>query len=77
MCRWLNKHGLERKLDITPREFEEKASQILPSSIESLSTLTRVFEKARYSSHEISKEERDIAIRSLREIMETPIIGEQ
>jgi hypothetical protein len=72
MCDWLRDKGVDKNLDYTPREFEQAINNALKISREKLSSLTEVFEKARYSNHEITVDDKDKAIESLREIMGSP-----
>jgi len=73
MCDWLDRKGVKKDSYQTPREFALATRGHLNVSPENLYALTQVFEKARYSPHEISSEDRDKAIKSLREILSAPV----
>jgi hypothetical protein len=68
LCEILEEHGFPIGEYQTAREYESTVSGVLDVPTESLSTLTGLFEEARYSSHEIGKEERNCALNSLSEI---------
>ena len=59
MCDWLNNNGVKRSSYQTPREFAMASKAHLKISEENLYALTQIFEKARYSTHEISNDEKD------------------
>jgi len=73
MCNWLNRQGVHKGSFQTPREFAMATKNFLKISPEGLYTLTQIFEKARYSKHEIIIEERDKAIKCLNEIISNPV----
>jgi hypothetical protein len=73
MCDWLNNNGVKRDSYQTPREFAIASKPHLKISEETLFTLTQIFEKARYSTHEISSTEKEKAIQCLNEIISLPI----
>jgi hypothetical protein len=78
MCEWLGRKGVQKEFYQTPREFAMASKDYLNMSSESLYTLTQVFEKARYSKHDVSSEDKDKAISCLNEIIsaqveETPV----
>ena len=73
MCDWLGKRGVKRDAYRTPREFALAAKRFLQISPNSLYELTQVFEKARYSKHEIDSNDRNKAIASLNEILAAPL----
>lgn len=56
------RHGYTRYSWMTPREFEYVLIKALPLSRSNISSLTRIFEEARYSKHHIS---RDLARRAV------------
>ncbi|MFQ6105988.1 MAG: DUF4129 domain-containing protein [Thermoplasmata archaeon] len=68
MCFILLSTGVEGHPSLTPREFEVIARKEAGLSEDSIATLTGIFEIARYSDHDISEEQRDMAICSLKEI---------
>jgi hypothetical protein len=69
MCDWLNHKGVKKNSYQTPREFAMVVKEYIQVSPQTLYTLTQIFERARYSSHPISSEDRDQAIRCLNEII--------
>lgn len=73
MCDWLSTKGVKKDSYQTPREFALATKGFLKMSPESLYALTQVFEKARYSKHEVSGEDRDKAIKCLSEILSAPV----
>lgn len=73
MCDWLDQKGVKKGTYQTPREFALATRSHLKMSPGSLYELTQVFEKARYSPHEISSEDRDKAIKFLSEILSAPV----
>lgn len=68
MCFILAHKGLESNPSLTPREFEIVARKEIGLSPRSIKTLTNLFEVARYSDHEIQREQRDLAVDSLKRI---------
>ena len=75
MCDWLNKKGIKKGSYQTPREFAIAIRNYLKIKPENLYALTQIFEKARYSNHEISNIEKEAAIESLNEIVNAQIIN--
>lgn len=75
MCNWLGSRGVSRASYQTPREFAMAAKNFLRISPGTLYDLTQIFEKARYSKHEINSEDRDKAIRCLNEIISAPVVN--
>jgi len=73
MCSWLSRQGVQKGSFQTPREFAMATKNFLRISPEGLYTLTQIFEKARYSKHEIDINDRDKAIKCLNEIVANPI----
>ena len=73
MCNWMNGRGVRKVSHQTPREFAMTAKNFLNVSPESLYNLTQIFEKARYSTHDINVEDRDKAIKCLNEIIAAPV----
>ncbi len=53
---------------LTARELRERMIEQFSRAVRPITTLTGLFEEARYSSHEISVEMKDTAIKALREI---------
>jgi len=75
MCNWLGSRGVSKASYQTPREFVMAAKNFLRISPGTLYDLTQIFEKARYSEHEINSEDRDKAIKCLNEIISAPVIN--
>lgn len=73
MCNWLNRQGVHKGAFQTPREFAMATKNFLRISPEGLYTLTQIFEKARYSKHNIDVEDRNNAIKCLNEIISNPV----
>ena len=69
MCKWMKSIGIPKASYQTPREFAITAENLLEIPPESLYALTQIFEKAKYSTHEININDRDKAVSSLNEIM--------
>jgi len=68
MCAHLEKFGYTREEHVTPREFSRALKLALPLDTRSIKMLTKLFEEARYSDHEMGEEGRQAAIESLRYI---------
>ncbi len=64
----MRKKGILDKNYYTPREFENFALSKLNLSREPVESLTKLFELARYSSHEMREEDRTLALSSLEMI---------
>ena len=73
MCDWMGNNGMKKNTDQTPREFAMALTGHLKMSPESLYALTQIFEKARYSNHEISSDDKEEAIKCLSEIISTTV----
>ena len=73
MCKWMKSIGIPKASYQTPREFAITAENLLEIPPESLYALTQIFEKAKYSTHEININDRDKAISSLNEIMSAQV----
>jgi hypothetical protein len=73
MCDWLTRNGIKKGSFHTPREFAMIAKNYIKIKPESLYNLTQIFEKARYSKHEIGIQDRDNAIKYLNEILSAQI----
>jgi len=73
LCEWLSSKGVRKDSYQTPREFAIAAKDYIKMSPQSLYTLTQIFEKARYSTHEIDSDDRDKAITCLKEIVSAPV----
>lgn len=73
MCNWLSRRGVKKSSFQTPREFAMATKNFLKISPDTLYTLTQIFEKARYSKHEINVQDRDQAIKCLNEIIAAPV----
>jgi len=74
MCELMSHRGIKKDSYQTPREFAMVSKGFLKISPESLYILTQIFEKARYSKHDISSEDRDKAIKCLNEILNAPVV---
>ncbi len=70
MSHHLEQQGVSERDSFTPREFRTWAMKRLDLGIESLEVLTSMFEKARYSHHPLSIEEKEQAIESLEDLKE-------
>jgi hypothetical protein len=68
MCGHLARFGYTREEHVTPREFSRALKLALPLDTRSIRMLTRLFEEARYSDHEMGEPGRQAAIESLRYI---------
>ena len=68
MCAHLADHGYAREDHVTPAEFAKAMRLALPLDTESLRALTRLFEEARYSNHQIGERSRQSAIENLRRV---------
>ncbi|MBN2065705.1 MAG: DUF4129 domain-containing protein [Candidatus Thermoplasmatota archaeon] len=73
MCDWLEQKGVKKGSYQTAREFALATRDYIKMSPESLYSLTQIFEKARYSPHDITSEDRDRAIHLLNEILIAPV----
>jgi len=73
MCDWLEQKGVKKGSYQTPREFALATRDHIKMSPESLYSLTQIFEKARYSPHDVTGEDRDRAIQLLNEILTAPV----
>ncbi|MGM0405726.1 MAG: DUF4129 domain-containing protein [Thermoplasmatota archaeon] len=65
MCYILEDEGVSNDEFMTPRELKSKTVQELAVSDVTISSLTELFEKGRYSFHELDKEDRQKAINNL------------
>lgn len=68
MCFVLAFKGVDSRPSLTPREFEHLAMGEVGLSKDSIRTLTGLFEVARYSDHDITQRQRNLAVESLRRI---------
>jgi hypothetical protein len=68
MCAHLEKLGYTREDHVTPTEFARALKLALPLDIKSIRMLTRLFEEARYSDHDLSNADRRAAIECLEYI---------
>ena len=73
LCHWMANNGVKKGSYQTPREFAMASKKYFKMSPQSLYALTQIFEKARYSTHEISSEDKENAITYLSEIISTPV----
>jgi len=68
MCSILAIRGVSRQDVLTPREIEFQALSELGLSRTSIEDLTSLFEEARYSDHQIGRNDRDRAVECLTAI---------
>lgn len=73
MCDWMGNNGVKKDSYQTPREFAMASKGHLQMSPENLYSLTQIFEKARYSPHEINSDDKEKAIKCLSEIILTTV----
>ncbi|MGC8913141.1 MAG: DUF4129 domain-containing protein [Thermoplasmata archaeon] len=66
MTEILAEHGVKDALHLTPREFKEEVKGRLKIESKNLDTLIELFETARYSTHEITEEQKNTAIHALK-----------
>jgi hypothetical protein len=64
----LRKYGYLRRDSETFREFEEAVKQALPIDRVSMNEFLKLLEEARYSHHKIGEDQRNDAIKNLRNI---------
>lgn len=70
MCIILQESGVRLSDSMTAREFEMSAERKLSTSAQTISKLTDIFEKARYSSERLDEEDRKRALIHLRDLRE-------
>lgn len=70
MLKVMQRYDFVREPSMTPAEFEYVIASALPISDKNLSALTKIFEEARYSDHELNIKIRDEAINSFRALKE-------
>ncbi len=70
LCEVFEPEGRVSHKLLTARELRERMIEQLSGAVRPISSLTSLFEEARYSSHQISAEMRDSAVRALEEIEE-------
>lgn len=70
MCLILEKEGAKNFEFMTPREFERQAMRTLDVSTSKITDIRKVFELAKYSNYRLGDEERDRALKSLKELRE-------
>jgi len=68
MCYILEKQGISNDACITPRELQLKTIEELDIQEETISNLTKLFEKGRYSVHKMDDGDRKKAIINLRQL---------
>jgi cytochrome b561 len=68
MQRSLGEHGVARSPAEAPREYLQRVLLAGQASEQESTTLTGLFEEARYSSHPISEHVREVALRALRSL---------
>lgn len=70
MCKVMAKYGVKEEEHLTPREFQKIAADNLPVPQEQMKALIDIFEEARYSRHELGKEESGRAVSALEAVRE-------
>ncbi|MBS3781592.1 MAG: DUF4129 domain-containing protein [Candidatus Thermoplasmatota archaeon] len=68
MCLILEEEGAKNFDFMTPREFEKQAMRTLDVSTSKITEIREVFELAKYSNYRLGDEERDRALKSLKEL---------
>jgi len=68
MCSILEKKGAKNFEFMTPREFEKQAIRTLNVPNSKLSEIREVFELAKYSGYRLGEEEKDKAVKALKEL---------
>lgn len=68
ISQYVEEKGVSERESFTPREFRVRVADVFDITQEPLVVLTELFEKARYSPHPLSDEERDMAIGSMEDI---------
>ncbi len=66
MCYFLEMEGIDIEENLTPREFKNKTTNLLPITKKTISDLTYTFEEARYSSHQLGNSTREKALNDLK-----------
>ncbi len=62
------KVGAERMHSETAREFLERVSKVLPINLDTVETFVQIYEEARFSDHEITRDKFDLAIKIFTDI---------
>ncbi len=68
MCQVLSNHGFNISLQETAREFSENISHKLELGGDAITSLTFLFEEARYSDHQIDDSKRTVAVNQLESL---------
>lgn len=68
MCLILEEEGAKNFEFMTPREFEKQALTTLDIKTPTVSEIRKVFEMAKYSNYRLGEEERDRAVKALKEL---------
>ncbi|MEF8873724.1 MAG: DUF4129 domain-containing protein [Candidatus Thermoplasmatota archaeon] len=68
MCSILEEKGAKNFEFMTPREFENQAVRTLDVPTSKVSEIREVFELAKYSNYRLGEEERDKAVKALKEL---------
>ncbi len=65
MTRLLEERGAKIQDSMTPREFKEEIIKEIPSAKDFISSITFLFEEARYSPHELKEKDREEVLNQL------------
>ncbi len=68
MCLLFKKRGIDLKMSLTPREFENKALENLSLKEDTIRNMTILFERAKYSDHQLKEDDRKKAIKNFKQI---------
>ncbi len=68
MCNILEARGVKDTDFTTPREFERRAIDELDVPASNLEDIREVFELAKYSTHQLGEEDRDRAVKALKDL---------
>jgi len=71
MCKLLKRIGIKKAEYQTPREFAKIAEKHMKIPPAYIYDLTQIFEKAKYSTHEINNDDKEVAIKCLNNIIST------
>ncbi len=66
MTRLLEERGAKIEDSMTPREFKEEIIKEIPSAKDFISSITFLFEEARYSPHELKEKDREEVLNQLK-----------
>jgi len=68
MCLILEQKGAKNFEFMTPREFERQAIKTLDVPASKISEIREIFELAKYSGHQLGEEERNKAVKALKQL---------